>query len=242
MRPVRRGPSQRSGDFADYQHAKPDLLTALGSYCSYCERRLATQIHVEHIQAKSDPQYGHLIGRWENFLLSCVNCNSCKQTKDVRPAEVLLPDRDNTFAAFAYLQNGAVEPATGLRPKQRKSARATLAMVGLRSGHPARDSNGRLVAADRRSQAMEAWSTALEAKSALDSEPSSNLRKQIVATAMATGFFSIWMTVFAHDPDMKQRLIDAFPGTRESGCFDPRTGDPISPAPNPDKLPDGGKV
>jgi hypothetical protein len=40
---------------------------------------------------------------------------------------------------------------------------------------------------------------------------------------------------------MRHRLIDAFPGTRESGCFDPQNSDLIQPAPNPDHLPHGGK-
>jgi len=50
------------------------------------------------------------------------------------------------------------------------------------------------------------------------------------------------MTVFQGDTDMLNRLIDAFPGTRDSGCFDADQASPISPAPNPDNLPDGGKI
>jgi hypothetical protein len=34
-----------------------------------------------------------------------------------------------------------------------------------------------------------------------------------------TGFFSIWMTVFADHPVMLRRFITAFPGTAET-CFD----------------------
>lgn len=41
---------------------------------------------------------------------------------------------------------------------------------------------------------------------------------------------------------MRNRLIDAFAGTRESGCFDPITTEAISPAPNPDNLDCGGKL
>jgi hypothetical protein len=50
------------------------------------------------------------------------------------------------------------------------------------------------------------------------------------------------MAVFDGDLDMRNRLIDAFPGTRGSGCFDPVTTDPVRPGPNPDALQDGGKV
>ncbi|MFZ4698895.1 MAG: hypothetical protein ACOYMG_02485, partial [Candidatus Methylumidiphilus sp.] len=67
------------------------------------------------------------------------------------------------------------------------------------------------------------------------------IRKGVVRTALASGFFSIWMTVFHDDTNMLNRLIDAFPGTRGSGCFD-ANGKPISPAPNPDLMPDGGKI
>ncbi|HRE91997.1 MAG TPA: hypothetical protein PK095_22970 [Myxococcota bacterium] len=41
---------------------------------------------------------------------------------------------------------------------------------------------------------------------------------------------------------MRQRLVAAFPGTAASGCFDPVTTNPVQPAPNPDGLPDGGKL
>jgi len=49
-----------------------------------------------------------------------------------------------------------------------------------------------------------------------DIEP---MREQIVDTAKEKGYWSIWMTVFADDPDMRRRLIAAFPGTATT-CFD----------------------
>jgi hypothetical protein len=45
------------------------------------------------------------------------------------------------------------------------------------------------------------------------------MRKQIVLNAQGRGFFSVWMTVFKNDPDMLNRLINAFPGT-SGDCFD----------------------
>ena len=101
MRPIRRGGSPRHSDFNNYKDAKAYLVSRLGSYCSYCERRIATMLAVEHIQPKDLPAYGHLTGRWENFLLGCVNCNSTKKDKDVQLDTILLPDRDNTFAVYA---------------------------------------------------------------------------------------------------------------------------------------------
>jgi hypothetical protein len=50
------------------------------------------------------------------------------------------------------------------------------------------------------------------------------------------------MEVFRADPAIRNRLIDAFAGTRESGCFDAQTSAPVTPAPNPDQLPHGSKL
>jgi hypothetical protein len=45
------------------------------------------------------------------------------------------------------------------------------------------------------------------------------IQRQRIAINASDGFFSIWMEVFKDDVDMRQRLIDAFPGTA-SDCFD----------------------
>ena len=74
MRPVLRGDSPQTGDFDDYRDAFGELASRIGIFCSYCERRIATQVAVEHIQPKDGP-FGHpdLERRGENFLLGCVN-------------------------------------------------------------------------------------------------------------------------------------------------------------------------
>jgi uncharacterized protein (TIGR02646 family) len=245
MRPIQRGASPQSKDFSDYEKAKPYLVSRLGSYCSYCERRIATMLAVEHIQPK-DGAYGqpHLIGRWNNFLLACVNCNSTKLAKAVGLAQVLLPDRDNTFVAFSYLPDGTVKPAAGLTPAQISLAKDTLALTGLdKKINVALDENGKQQAIDRVAQRMEAWALAEETKTDVDSHPGNEaVRQCAVRTAKENGFFSIWMTAFHNDPDMRNRLIDAFAGTRGSGCFDASTTVTVSPAPNPDKLANGAKI
>ncbi|MFZ2853976.1 MAG: HNH endonuclease [Rhodocyclaceae bacterium] len=245
MRPVCRGDSPIVGDFSPYTKAQLYLFSRLGGYCSYCERRVATQLAVEHIQPKGLAAYAHLIGRWDNYLLGCVNCNSTKKDKDVVLADVLLPDRDNTFSAFTYQPDGSVVPsadcaAMGLNQK----AKDTLALTGLdKRISVAIDENGKQVAIDRVSQRMEVWAVAEEAKSDVDAHPDNTaVRCGAIRTAKGYGFFSIWMAVFNNDQDMRNRLIDAFDGTRNSGCFDPATTAPISPAPNPDALPHGAKL
>lgn len=245
MRPVRRGDSPIVGDFDPYTEAKPHLISRLGSYCSYCERRVVTQLAVEHVQPKGLTTYAHLIGRWDNYLLGCVNCNSTKKDKDVVLSDVLLPDRDNTFIAFTYQPDGSIAPsaactALGLVQK----AQDTLALTGLdKRISVAIDENGKQVAIDRVSQRMEVWAVAEETKSDVDAHPGNDaVRRGAIRTAKYSGFFSIWMTVFNDDQDMRNRLIDAFEGTRNSGCFEPVTAALVSPAPNPDALPSGAKL
>jgi uncharacterized protein (TIGR02646 family) len=244
MRPIRRGGSPRHGDFNDYKDAKRYLVSRLGSYCSYCERRIATMLAVEHIQPKGLQAYGHLTGCWENFLLSCVNCNATKKDKDVHLNAILLPDRDNTFAAFVYSADGKVAPAPGLSAGVRKMADDTLGLTGLNKKiSVVHDENDKQVAIDRVSQRMEAWAVAEVAQSDVLANPVNEaVRQGAVRTALGYGFFSIWMTVFENDVDMRNRLIDAFVGTCDSGCFSPATSASVSPAPNPDGLPYGSKL
>lgn len=244
MRPVARGASPRTTDFEDYEHAKPELVSRLGPYCSYCERHIVSMLAVEHIQAKDLAAYAHLVGRWDNFLLACVNCNSTKGHKDVQLADHLLPDRDNTFVAYEYLKDGTMGPVIGLAQIASSAAHATWTLVGLdKAVSVILDSNGKQVALDRVSQRMQVWAKALVTRQLVDGNPGVlAVRQMAIELALATGFFSIWMAAFAHDTDMRQRLIAAFPGTAASGCFDPLTTAPVCPAPNPDGLPSGAKV
>ncbi|CAI1785508.1 HNH endonuclease [Serratia quinivorans] len=245
MRPVRKGISPIGDiDFDDYKKAFPHLVGRIGSYCSYCERRIATNLAVEHIQPK-DGQYGHpgLTGRWSNFLLACVNCNSTKGAKEVILSNLLLPDRDNTFYAYVYSADGKVAPAAQLSPAQQAIAQETLSLTGLdKKVSQIFDDNGKLVALDRESQRKEAWGTAQEALSDVLNNPGNTAVLRLTAVlAKETGFFSIWMTVFSGQPTMLLRIIEAFEGTAASGCFD-AIGVSTVPAPNPDRLANGSKV
>ena len=231
MRPIQRGLSPQSADFHDYRDAYPYLQSRLGAYCSYCERYIATNLAVEHIQPKALPQYAALIGRWDNFLLGCVNCNSTKKDKEVVLSEFYLPDRDNTFAVFEYTPDGRMEPAAHLNPAQQKIAQDTLALMGLdKPASNVQDENGKLVAIDRVSQRMEVILTARRSLKRLQQQRTAAFQEQIVETALKTGFFSIWMTVFAQDSEMRCRFIEGFPNTARD-CFDQQT-QPVSPRPD----------
>lgn len=245
MRPIRRNVSPKMTDYKNYHDALPDLVARLGSYCSYCERRVATQLAVEHVQPKGLPQYAHLIGRWDNFLLACVNCNSTKKDKNVVFSQVLLPDRDNTFVAFEYQDNGTVTAsAQAMATGDDTIANDLLKLTGLdKAALNSADENGKQVALDRVRQRMETLLNAQSARADIAENPDNNLlRNYVVKLAIETGFFSVWMTVFNEDVDMRLRLINAFPCTAASGCFDLTSGNIVSPAPNPDALVAGGKI
>lgn len=227
MRPVHRGAPPAV--YSHYEDAKQDLVNQLGSYCSYCERRIATMLAVEHIQPKGLTQYAHLENEWTNFLLGCVNCNSAKGAVPVECNAVLLPDRDNTFAAFIYDELGTVEPHPTLPPAARALAVALRDLTGLnRMTHPNWDELVAFSALGRVGQRVQAWLQAKEART--DFDAGRTWAGAIAREAAATGFFSIWMAAFDGNPEVRRALIEAFPNTALD-CFDANAVC-VSPRPN----------
>jgi 5-methylcytosine-specific restriction endonuclease McrA len=214
MRPVRRGdcPQDASGQdlsFSAYQQARGELIRRLGEYCCYCEMHLDASLAVEHVQPMKPPgALANLPERelaWDNFLLSCTNCNSTKGNTDVVLADYLWPDRDDTFRALSYKKGGLVEAAAS---PQQSCAQRLIELVGL---HKLSDTDE---AADRRwHNRREAWDMAERSKRNLLLCPNDAMRDQIILAATAKGYWSVWMTVFADDPEMTARLVRAFPGT-----------------------------
>lgn len=235
MRPIERGPSPQV--YARYEDAKQDLVNRLGLYCSYCERRIATLLAVEHIQPKALPQYTHLEVVWENFLLACVNCNSAKGDQDVILADLLLPDRDNTFAAYRYDPLGAVEISTGLGSNTAK-AESTLLITAL-NRLPQNEADYALgvSALGRVGQRVQAWVQASDALA--DFHAGRTTARAVAREAAGCGFFSIWMAAFEGIPEVRRELIAIFPGT-SADCFDSSTS-PVTPRP-PNGLADGSKL
>lgn len=217
MRPVTRGADP--GPFAQYRDAAEPLMARVGCYCSYCERHIETHLAVEHIQPK-DPNL--LLERtWNNFLLACVNCNSCKGDRDVVLADYLWPDTDNTLRAYRYRQ-GIVEVEPSLDAAVRPLAEALYRLVGLDKdpGNPAPDRKP--TQADRRWRTrQDIWDVAQLSLGNLQQPRADTLqmRNQIALTAAARVGFGIWFAVFRSDGDMLKRLIAAFPGCTGE-CFD----------------------
>jgi HNH endonuclease len=214
MRPVERGAAPANA--TTYEAMSPTLFARLGRYCSYCEFPLEHVPHAEHIVPKDRfPPYRD---RWDNLLVACTWCNSHKGKVLPRPqdlADYLWPTTDNTARAFRYA-NAIPVVDTSLAPAMQDKAARLRGCVKLG------------VADDLRASRRAAVLTQAQTYCArLASSPDPSLaRDLIVALAVKTGFFSVWMEVFEGDPSMRQRFIRAFEGTAV-GCFDPLTALPI---------------
>jgi uncharacterized protein (TIGR02646 family) len=227
MRPVVRGARPKNDadedvQYDDYAQARGELIRRLGEYCSYCEMHLDSSLAVEHVQPKQLPGAAAVDQAraldWDNFLLACTNCNSIKGSLDVDLAEYLWPDRDNTYNALKYSEGGIVSVADNLPQDLEAKAKKIIKLVGLdRMPNTEKASDRRWL------NRKESWEIAQLAKKRLTRNDNQDFRDQIIETAQAKGFWSIWKTVFKDDADMSQKLIQVFPGTC-TGCFDAQNG------------------
>lgn len=215
MRPVERG-SAPAG-LATYEEMSSPLLKRLGRYCSYCEYSVPHAPHVEHIVPKK--AYPSWRNRWDNLLVSCTYCNSRKGSKKPTPADIdnyLWPTRDNTTRAFLYT-NIVPEVNASLTPPLQNQAALLRGLVKLGA-----------LDDDRAKTRAEVFVRAQYYFSKMSHAPDvALLRETIVDLAVATGFFSIWIEVFATDVDTRRALIKAFLGTAQD-CFDPVTTAPVA--------------
>lgn len=232
MRPVERGQWPTDSDsnrihFSKYNNARSKLIESLGEYCSFCEQRLGASLAVEHVLPKS--LYPDLELSWDNFLLACTNCNSTKGKKNPGLNNIYWPHIDNTFLAYEYKEGGIIEVSKFLNNSEKIKAKATMELTGLQK-MPGNNTS----ASDRRYQnRRQCYELAKRSYNNLQKINMKEMRKQIVMTAQSRGFFSVWITVFRNDKDMKKRLIHAFTGTCFV-CFDNETFEPKKR--NPDGL------
>ena len=219
MRPVDKGmsPYQAIPAYAD---ALPHLEKAIGCYCSYCEMPLAHVPEVEHKESKNS---GGSLTDWNNLLLACKYCNTRKKEKikQGEAAQAIWPDTDNTFLAYSYTHGVPALNRTVLSQygsQVEGKARRLFEAVVL-DNRPSSSGDK-----DRRwSLRLEAFAVAREAlqdwRTVKGSEAAEAAERLIIRQAQAKGFFSIWMMVFADEPEIKNALIAAFPGTARM-CFD----------------------
>ena len=226
MRPVIRGPHPTNDDgtvlaVSCYKQFRGPLIKRIGAYCSYCEMKLDSNLAVEHVKPK---KVGGVIQDerlldWGNLLLACTNCNSNKGNENIDVSEYFWPDSDNTYRAFEYGEGGCIAVAQLFSSDMKEKAERTLALTGL-DKTPA-DTNE---ASDRRwLNRKEVWDIAQRALSRLHSNNIEEMRAQIVDTMKGHGYWSIWMTVFSGDADMRRRFIQAIAGT-DSNCFNSTNG------------------
>lgn len=219
MRPVTRGAAPPGAK--TYEEMRPTLVEErLGYYCSYCELKLDHSPHAEHIVPKG--AFPAWRDRWDNLLVSCNHCNSHKSDERPKPADLddyLWPTRDNTARAFTYT-NVVPEVAHELTSELQCKAAKLRGLVKLSFPHDKR-------AKKRAEVFIQAQYFFSHMCSAPDHALLGLLRESIVKLAVSTGFFSIWMEVFASDPEMRRRFIDGFMGTAQD-CFDPVTTTPVA--------------
>lgn len=230
MRPVNKGVAPYSS-IKKYGEALPYLEKSLGEYCSYCEFNISHMGEVEHVTSKS--KGGDRLN-WSNLLLSCKYCNTRKgsHTTSSNIEDYMWPDEMNTAIAFVY-DNGipAVNSSVLMKLDSTggvlKKAEALFHLVKL-------DNNSHLSKDKRFQKRMEVFTQAEEhlktwirLKNEVGQKGKEDLCKKMlevikantVELAKASGFFSIWMTVFHDEPEILLALIDAFPGTNKQ-CYD----------------------
>ena len=231
MRPVNKGSSPYES-IKQYSDACPSLITRLGEYCSYCEFRISHVPEVEHVISKSE---GGDKTAWNNLLLGCKYCNTRKLAK-ITPEDVdhyVWPDTDNTAIMFSY-KNGYpsvnrsvledIDPTGHLEEK----AYRLFHLVNLGNIPKPKEKDRRF---SKRNETFQIARYSLEQSWALAKHCplecyKEAMKNQIIETAKATGFFSVWMEVFSEEPEMLRALINAFPGTAVD-CFD-EDGHPLA--------------
>lgn len=193
-----------------YGSAKDDLISALGSFCSYCERQgFSVALDVEHIEDKNaHPQKKT---QWNNFLLACKNCNSIKGTDEVDFPNILMPHLNDTFKYLDYRESGFIAIASSCVAGDTAKVQTLIDLVGLdrRPGHP------KYSVKDKRwEERKKTWEIAKRYRTKyIDGAADMETVKDL---ANKNGFWSIWMHAFSAYPEVQRELILAFPGTNQA--------------------------
>lgn len=219
MRPVDKG-NAPDAKYKKYQDAEPYLEKRLGPYCSFCEYPIHHVPEVEHIESK---KRGGDILSWENLLLSCKYCNTRKGTVVGKgeKEKYLWPDEDDTFHAFLYDETGIPKLNDRYLEKQngdiKKKAQALYELLKL-DNIPTKPGDK-----DRRyAERSETWNIAERCKDFWNKMKKTEMKVEYLQTiemlAKATGFFSVWMSVFKDDVEVREVLIHTFKGTKREYC------------------------
>ncbi len=208
MRPVSKGHAPNI--YSNYKDARDDLINRLGVYCSYCEMVITNMPAVEHIIPIKN---GGSELAWENFLLSCIYCNSNKSNNNTDRRGYLWPDKDATYGVFDYEYGKPITVNNSISHELQQYAKNTIDLLKL-DREPYTDSwtNQKDM---RPMSRIEAWQKANESLIDWLACPIVELANAICRTATASGHFSIWMKVFDRHPLIQKRLVHSFIGTKK---------------------------
>lgn len=233
-----------------YGYFMGQLIARIGEYCSFCEVAMGANLAIEHVLPKI--VYPNAETDWNNFVLACTNCNSRKGTKAQSRAGYYWPDTSytgfNTFSMLEYYlgQSGSdtvvlVKPRSGSGADE-PTVLKTIDLFKL---------NNYVVASDPKQSDRRVWNRTrtwgiadsmantlslyytqirtctgndIAAALAAASDPAIMiLKRQITMAALAAGFWSVWMTVFAAKTFindtiktalLQELFVAPFPGTR----------------------------
>ena len=200
MRPVKRSDIAKS--YRDYKSYLKPLIKNFGPYCSYCEAQ--EKLDVEHVVPKSKAEDLEL--EWSNLLLGCARCNrDFKKAWNNDRNNYLWPDTNDTFHAFVYEDTGRALVNPALDSAAQAAAKNIRELVKLDDG--SRDQP--VLNTRRRARfGMARTMKELYLDGALDLEG-------LMGVVYSAPSWSVWMTVFADAPEVKERLLndDHFPNT-----------------------------
>ena len=217
-------------EYTDWKDAKLELTNELGTFCSYCEKyNSRSALHVEHIYGRKCTDgadnliYDHLKGRWDNFLLACVNCNAIKNKKDIAIPAPYLPHTNNLLHFIEIVQGGIIQIKPAVTGTDRIRTQAFIDLVGLDRipGHPEHSDKD-----DRWDNRLKVFHIAERQLTKFTKPIPETDLETIIDLARTNGYFSIWFTVFNDFEEVRQALVNGinevpFPGT-DQHSFDNR--------------------
>lgn len=198
MRPFLR-PAYTGKPVTNYQSYLQPLITAFGTYCSYCE--CLGKFDVEHVAPKSlNPT---LATDWNNMLLGCLRCNrDFKKSHNDNRQSYVWPDTHNTYTLLKYWPDGRVQPAAGLANPLLQEVQNTIDLVCLDdSQQPQSHLNlARRVAFN-------------VARIFLGHYQNETMTIDDVLAGATQGYWSVWYTVFQPHPEVCTALETLHPNT-----------------------------
>lgn len=110
---------------------KADLSADQNGLCVYCEKHLAAAAgQVEHIKPKGGPNaHPHLCFAYTNYAHSCINNQTCGQSKGDRLLPIEPGPGCNT--EWELSTDGSIQPAAGLTRARRHAVKQTRDILGL---------------------------------------------------------------------------------------------------------------